>query len=65
MKIIPAEATIKELKKKAEECEQKASQESEPLASELREKAGLFREWITVLKTGKWTYPCQSAILGS
>jgi hypothetical protein len=52
VKIIPAHATINELKKKAEECEQVARVEVEPVASKLREKVALFREWIAVLKTG-------------
>jgi len=55
MKIVPAELTMKELKKEAQECDQMARIEAEPRASTLREKAALLREWITILKTGKWT----------
>jgi hypothetical protein len=52
--IIPAGATISELKKKAAECEGKANQASEPKAAKLREEALLYREWIAVLRSGKW-----------
>ncbi|MGA2347898.1 MAG: hypothetical protein ABSF93_17945, partial [Candidatus Sulfotelmatobacter sp.] len=52
--IIPAGATISELKKKAERCEEKAKQVSEPEAAKLREEALLCREWIAALRSGKW-----------
>lgn len=42
VKIIPAGDTINELKKNAEECEQIARVEAEPVASKIREKAALF-----------------------
>ena len=54
VKIVPDDASIAELKKQAAECEQKATKEREPVATRLREKAALCREWIAVLKTGKW-----------
>lgn len=53
--IIPAGATIDELKKKAAECERQAQQEKEPAASELREKANLYKQWIALLRSGRWT----------
>jgi hypothetical protein len=55
MKIIPADDTIDALEKKACEYEEKAKGESDPIASALREKAELCREWIAALKTRKWT----------
>jgi hypothetical protein len=45
MHFVPADATIAELEKKAEECENKAKQEAEPLASQLTEEAKAFRAW--------------------
>jgi hypothetical protein len=54
VKIVPADASIAELKKQAAECEQKATKEREPVATQLREKAALCHEWIAALKTGKW-----------
>jgi hypothetical protein len=55
MNIVPAGKTIAELEKKAEECENKAKQEVEPLASQLKQEASLFREWVKTLKSRKWT----------
>lgn len=52
MKIIPADAMIAELEKKACEFEEKVHL---PLATHLREEAKLWCEWIAALKTGKWT----------
>ncbi|MGA7292738.1 MAG: hypothetical protein WBW53_13595 [Terriglobales bacterium] len=52
--IIPASATISELKKKAAECEEKAKQAPEPEAAKLREEALLYRQWIAALRSGKW-----------
>jgi hypothetical protein len=54
MKLIPADATIAELEKKATVCEEKAKQEAEPKATELMEEALLYREWIAALSSGKW-----------
>jgi hypothetical protein len=54
VKIDPSDATIAELEKQAAECESKAIKETEPIASRLREKAELCREWFVALKTGKW-----------
>jgi hypothetical protein len=53
-KIMPSGGTISDLKKKATECEEKAKQASEPEAAKLREEALLYREWIAVLRSGKW-----------
>jgi len=52
---IPADATLAELEKKAADCEQRATQEQEPLAIALREEAKLYREWIATLRSGWWT----------
>jgi hypothetical protein len=54
MKIVPADATIAELKKMADLCQEKAKTESEQIATQLRAKAKLCREWIAALKSGKW-----------
>lgn len=54
MRIIPADATIAELKKKAADCDRKAKQETEPEATKLREEALLYREWIAALRSGTW-----------
>jgi hypothetical protein len=51
---IPAGTTIADLKKEAADCEEQASREPEPLASELREKAKLLRTWIEELRSGRW-----------
>jgi hypothetical protein len=53
-KIIPANATISELKKKAAECEEKANRAPEPESAKLREEALLYREWIAALRSVKW-----------
>jgi hypothetical protein len=55
MKIVPAGPAVKEMKREAEKCEQKARTEQEPHASTFREKAAVFREWIVSLKTGTST----------
>jgi hypothetical protein len=55
MKIIPADATIAELEKKARDYEEQAKIEPRPNCRKLREKANLCREWITALKSGQWT----------
>ena len=54
MNLIPPGATMAELEKKAADCEEKAKGEAEPGATKLREEALLFREWITVLRSGRW-----------
>lgn len=53
-KIVPAGATISELKQKAADCEEQAKQASEPEATKLREQVLLYREWIAALRSGKW-----------
>jgi len=50
---IPADLTIAELKRQVDDCEQQASKEPEPLASELREKAKLLRAWIEEFAFGQ------------
>lgn len=51
---VPAAETISELKKKVADCEEKAKEAAEPGAAKLREEAMLYREWIAVLRSGKW-----------
>jgi len=53
VKIIPADQTIEDMKKEADECEQ-ARIQAEPQASALKEKAALLGEWIRSLRTGRW-----------
>ena len=54
MKLIPPDATIAELEKKATDCEEKAKKKAEPEAAKLKEEALLYREWIAALRSGKW-----------
>ncbi|MFB3815497.1 MAG: hypothetical protein ACE14L_15445 [Terriglobales bacterium] len=53
--IIPANATIEDLEKKAAECERRAKEEKEPVATQLKEEAELCRAWVARLRTGLWT----------
>ena len=55
MKIVPADATIADLAKKAAELEEKAKTETDRIATHLRGKAKLCREWSAALKSGRWT----------
>jgi hypothetical protein len=55
MKILPSGTTLAELEEKAAEYEREAECAAEPVATELREKARLCREWITSLETGAWS----------
>jgi hypothetical protein len=52
---IPPDATVAELRQKADDCETRAKQESEPKASELREQAKLYRHWMAQIRSGHWT----------
>jgi hypothetical protein len=52
---IPADATVADLERKAAESDQKAANEEEPLATELREEAKLYRGWAATLRAGQWT----------
>lgn len=52
---VPPEPTNAELEQKAAECNTQADGESEPKARELREKAKLYRNWIALLRSGRWT----------
>ena len=52
---VSPEATIAELKKNAVDCEQKAAEAKEPRATELRQEAKRYREWIKMLRSGRWT----------
>jgi hypothetical protein len=54
MKIVPADDTIADLKKKATEYEEQAAKQHGTIAALLKEKAKLCREWIAALKSGKW-----------
>ncbi len=42
---IPRDATVADLERKAADAEEKAVNEPEPRATELREEAKLYREW--------------------
>jgi len=53
-RIVPAGATIAELKKKAADREEQAKQVAEPEATRLKEEALLCREWIAALQSGLW-----------
>jgi hypothetical protein len=44
MKLVPAVATIEELRKKAAACEEKAKDGAEPEATKVKEEALLYRE---------------------
>ena len=52
---LPPGSTIAELEQKAAQCETQADGETEPKAIELREKAKLYRNWIALLRSGRWT----------
>jgi hypothetical protein len=52
---IPRDATVAELEQKAAEAEQTAAKEWEPRATELREEAKLYRQWIASLRSGPWS----------
>jgi hypothetical protein len=54
MKIVPAGPTIEELKRQAGDCDQRVKAAPEPLATRLREKAEILREWMKLLRTGAW-----------
>jgi len=54
MEIVPANATVAELEKKAAECEQRAEKESGAVAAQLRKHAQQYRAWIAALKSGRW-----------
>jgi hypothetical protein len=54
MKIVPADATIADLERKAAEYEETAKTEPGRPTNGLTEKAKLRLEWIAALKTGKW-----------
>jgi hypothetical protein len=55
LKFVPAQPALDELEQLAAECERKAQHEPEPAATELREKAKLYRAWIAALSSGQWT----------
>ena len=52
---IPDEATIADLNKQAVECDEQAAKTTEPLASELRERARQLRAWIQEMRSRRWT----------
>ena len=54
MNFVSPGATIAELAERAAECERQAQIETEPLASEFREKARFYRGWIAQLRSGRW-----------
>ena len=53
--LVSPDATIAELELKATECERRAVEAQEPLASQLREEAAGYRKWIASLRSGRWT----------
>jgi len=52
---LPRDVTVADLEQKAAECEEKASSEKEPRATELRDEAILYRSWVAALRSGQWT----------
>jgi hypothetical protein len=54
MRIVPADATIADLEKKAHEYERAANDLSEPASTSLKELAELCREWVAALRSGTW-----------
>jgi hypothetical protein len=52
---IPRDETVSELQRKAADAEEKAANEVEPWATELQEKAKMYREWVASLQSGRWT----------
>jgi hypothetical protein len=52
---VSPDATMAELEMKASDCEGRAANAEGPLASQLREEAKLYREWIAALRSGRWT----------
>jgi len=52
---VPADITVTELEKQATDLEEQARKETEPLATESREKSKLLRAWILDLRLGRWT----------
>jgi len=53
-RIVPMGAVLSDLRKKADECEEKAEQASEPEATKLREEAQQCRQWAASLRFGEW-----------
>jgi hypothetical protein len=53
--VIPRDATVAELEQKANDAEKESANEAEPRATELRELAKLYREWIEQLRSGRGT----------
>jgi hypothetical protein len=54
MKIVPSDATIADLKKKAAAYEDQTRKQGGTIAARLREKAKQCRRWVAELKSGKW-----------
>jgi hypothetical protein len=52
---IPSDAVVAELKRKAAECEQQATTEEEPRATELRDEAKRYSQMAASLGSGLWT----------
>ena len=53
--LIPRNATIDELEKKAAKCDREAAIADEVQAAKLRDEAALCREWVIALRRGHWT----------
>ena len=52
--VIPRDATVTDLEQKANDAEKQSVKEPER-ATELRELAKLYREWIAQLRSVRWT----------
>ena len=55
MKLVPAGDVLADLAKKAAEYDGAANEIPEPTATNLRKLADLCRDWIKILKFGRWT----------
>ncbi|SRR5260370_37072231 len=55
VKIIPADDVIADLEREARGCEARTQSEPKQIATKLKEQANLLRDWITALKSGRWT----------
>jgi hypothetical protein len=57
---IPADATLVELRKKAADCEQRATQEQEPLATALREEGRFIGSGLRPHGQGAGRHDCRA-----
>lgn len=52
---VDAEPTVRELRQKTDECDQRAAAEPPDAAAKLREEALLCRRWAAALRAMRWT----------